>query len=100
GRGSLGPWLVRAAQIGGPQKLSLKLWVGSELMQDSNTEKMIFNTAEQIAMLSSRVTLHPGDLVLTGTPAGVGMPRGRFLQPGETVKLWIESIGELVHTIA
>jgi 2-keto-4-pentenoate hydratase/2-oxohepta-3-ene-1,7-dioic acid hydratase in catechol pathway len=69
-------------------------------MQDSNTANMIFNTAEQIAMLSSRVTLHPGDLVLTGTPAGVGMGRKRFLQPGERVKLWIERIGEFSHKVA
>ena len=95
----LGPWIVPAAQIGNPHKLGLKLWVGDELMQDSNTERMIFDTAEQIAMLSSRVTLYPGDLVLTGTPAGVGMPRGRYLQPGETVRLWIEKIGELVHRV-
>jgi 2-keto-4-pentenoate hydratase/2-oxohepta-3-ene-1,7-dioic acid hydratase in catechol pathway len=61
---------------------------------------MIFNTAEQIAMLSSRVTLHPGDLVLTGTPAGVGMGRGRFLKSGDALRLWIENIGELAHTIA
>jgi 2-keto-4-pentenoate hydratase/2-oxohepta-3-ene-1,7-dioic acid hydratase in catechol pathway len=60
---------------------------------------MIFDTAEQIAMLSSRVTLQPGDLVLTGTPAGVGTPRRIFLKPGDTVKLWIESIGELSHTM-
>jgi 2-keto-4-pentenoate hydratase/2-oxohepta-3-ene-1,7-dioic acid hydratase in catechol pathway len=66
-------------------------------MQDSNTDKLIFDTAEQIAMLSSRVTLHPGDVILTGTPAGVGAGRGRFLQKGETVKLWIEGIGELTH---
>ena len=96
----LGPWIVPAKQIGDPQRLGLKLWVGDELMQDSNTERMIFSTAEQIAMLSSRVTLRPGDLVLTGTPAGVGMPRGRFLQPGETVRLWIENIGELEHRVA
>jgi 2-keto-4-pentenoate hydratase/2-oxohepta-3-ene-1,7-dioic acid hydratase in catechol pathway len=96
----LGPWIVPAAQIGDPQHLGLKLWVNDELMQDSNTERMIFSTAEQIAMLSSRVTLRPGDLVLTGTPAGVGMPRGRFLQPGETVRLWIEKIGELEHRVA
>jgi 2-keto-4-pentenoate hydratase/2-oxohepta-3-ene-1,7-dioic acid hydratase in catechol pathway len=96
----LGPWIVPAAQIGDPQRLGLKLWVNDELMQDSNTERMIFSTAEQIAMLSSRVTLRPGDLVLTGTPAGVGMPRGRFLQPGETVRLWIEKIGELEHRVA
>jgi 2-keto-4-pentenoate hydratase/2-oxohepta-3-ene-1,7-dioic acid hydratase in catechol pathway len=61
---------------------------------------MIFTTAEQIAHLSTRVTLQPGDLVLTGTPAGVGMGRGRFLKPGDRVRLWIEGIGELSHTMA
>lgn len=96
----LGPWIVPASQIANPQRVALKLWVNDELMQDSNTEKMIFDTAEQIAMLSSRVTLQPGDLVLTGTPAGVGMPRGRFLQPGDVVRLWIENIGEFSHRIA
>jgi 2-keto-4-pentenoate hydratase/2-oxohepta-3-ene-1,7-dioic acid hydratase in catechol pathway len=60
---------------------------------------MIFSTAEQIAMLSSRVTLYPGDLILTGTPAGVGMPRRTFLKAGDTVKLWIEGVGELTHTM-
>jgi 2-keto-4-pentenoate hydratase/2-oxohepta-3-ene-1,7-dioic acid hydratase in catechol pathway len=96
----LGPWIVPAAAIGDPQRLGLRLWVGDELMQDSNTARMIFSTAEQIAMLSSRVTLRPGDLILTGTPAGVGMPRGRFLRPGEVVRLWIENIGELEHRVA
>jgi 2-keto-4-pentenoate hydratase/2-oxohepta-3-ene-1,7-dioic acid hydratase in catechol pathway len=96
----LGPWIVPAAQIGDPQRLGLKLWIGDELMQDSNSAKMIFSTAEQIAMLSSRVTLRPGDVILTGTPAGVGLPRGRFLRPGETVRLWIENIGELKHRVA
>ena len=89
-----------AAQIPDPQKLGLKLWVNGELMQDSNTARMIFSTAEQIAMISSRVTLRPGDLILTGTPAGVGMPRGRYLRPGETVRLWIEGIRELQHRVA
>ena len=96
----LGPWIVPAAEIGDPQKLGLKLWVGDELMQDSNTGQMIFNVAEQIEMLSSRVTLQPGDLIMTGTPAGVGMPRKRFLRPGEKVRLWIEKIGELEHRMA
>ena len=96
----LGPWIVPAGDIADPHQLGIRLWVNGELMQDSHTSKLIFDTAEQIAMLSSRVTLHPGDLVLTGTPAGVGMGRGRFLKAGDTVKLWIESIGELVHTIA
>jgi 2-keto-4-pentenoate hydratase/2-oxohepta-3-ene-1,7-dioic acid hydratase in catechol pathway len=96
----VGPWIVPASQIGDAQKLAIKLWVNDELMQDSNTEKMIFSTAEQVAMLSSRVTLHPGDLVLTGTPAGVGMPRNRFLKPGDKLRLYIEKIGELNHRVA
>ena len=96
----LGPWIVPADEVPDPQNLGLKLWVNVRLMQDSNTSKMIFDTAEQIAMLSSRVTLQPGDLVLTGTPAGVGVPRRVFLKPGDTVKLWIDGIGELSHTMA
>jgi 2-keto-4-pentenoate hydratase/2-oxohepta-3-ene-1,7-dioic acid hydratase in catechol pathway len=96
----LGPWIVPAAQIGDPQNLALKLWVGDELMQDSNTKQMIFTVAEQIEMLSSRLTLQPGDLIMTGTPAGVGMPRKRFLRAGEKVKLWIEKIGEFEHRMA
>jgi 2-keto-4-pentenoate hydratase/2-oxohepta-3-ene-1,7-dioic acid hydratase in catechol pathway len=96
----LGPWIVPADEVPDPQNLGLKLWVNERLMQDSNTCKMIFDTAEQIAMLSSRVTLQPGDLVLTGTPAGVGVPRRVFLKPGDTVKLWIDGIGELSHTMA
>src|SRR6266705_1297891 len=96
----LGPWIVPAGDLRDPHQLGIKLWVNGELMQDSHTSKLIFDTAEQIAMLSSRVTLLPGDLVLTGTPAGVGMGRGRFLKPGDSVKLWIEAIGELNHTLA
>jgi len=95
----LGPWMVPASDIRDPQKLAMKLWVNDELMQDSNTSRMIFTTAEQIAHISQRVTLHPGDLVLTGTPAGVGMGRGRFLKAGDVVKLWIENIGELSNTM-
>jgi 2-keto-4-pentenoate hydratase/2-oxohepta-3-ene-1,7-dioic acid hydratase in catechol pathway len=95
----LGPWIVPAAEIPDPQKLAMKLWIDDELMQDSHTSQMIFTTAEQIAHLSTRLTLQPGDLILTGTPAGVGMGRGRFLRPGETVRLWIESIGELRSTM-
>ena len=96
----LGPWIVPASEVRDPHQLGIRLWVNGELMQDSHTSKLIFDTAEQIAMLSSRVTLYPGDLVLTGTPAGVGMGRGRFLKAGDTVKLWIEGIGEFAHTLA
>jgi 2-keto-4-pentenoate hydratase/2-oxohepta-3-ene-1,7-dioic acid hydratase in catechol pathway len=91
----LGPWITPAAAIPDPQKLALKLWVGDELMQDSHSSRMIFTIAEQIEHLSSRITLHPGDVILSGTPAGVGMARKRFLKPGETVRLWIEGVGEM-----
>ena len=92
----LGPWIVPAAEIKNPHKLGLKLWVGEELMQNSNTDQLIFDIGEQIGELSKHVTLYPGDVILTGTPAGVGAGRKRFLQPGEVCRLWIEGIGELV----
>ena len=95
-----GPWMVPARDIPDPQNLGIKLWVDGEPMQDSNTSQMIFSVAEQVAALSSRVTLHPGDMILTGTPAGVGMPRNVFLKPGQTVRMWIERIGEFEHTLA
>jgi 2-keto-4-pentenoate hydratase/2-oxohepta-3-ene-1,7-dioic acid hydratase in catechol pathway len=91
----MGPWIVPASDIGDPQNLGLKLWVNDVLKQDSNSKDMIFNLAEQIAQLSSGMTLHPGDVVLTGTPAGVGSARGEFLKAGDVVKIWIEKIGTL-----
>lgn len=90
----LGPWIVPATDIADPQKLDIKLWVNGVLKQESNTGKMIFTIAEQIEQLSAGMTLHPGDLILTGTPAGVGIGRGEFLKAGDVVKLWIEKIGE------
>ena len=95
----VGPWIVPARMIAEPQRLAMKLWVNDTLMQDSSTEKMIFSVAEQVAHLSTRATLHPGDLVLTGTPAGVGMARGMFLKSGDSLRLWIERIGELRHRV-
>ena len=91
----LGPWITPASDIRDPQKLGMKLWVGDKLMQDASTSLMIYSLADQIADLSGRITLNPGDVILTGTPCGVGMESGRFLQSGEVVKLWIEKIGEL-----
>ena len=96
----LGPWIVPAHQIPDPQNLGIKLWVNDVVKQDSSTGKMIFSLAEQIAHLSTRITLYPGDLILTGTPAGVGMARGEFLKPGDTVRVWIERIGTLTNKIA
>jgi 2-keto-4-pentenoate hydratase/2-oxohepta-3-ene-1,7-dioic acid hydratase in catechol pathway len=96
----LGPWIVPSPDIQDPQKLGLKLWVNDVLKQDSNTSRMIFTLAEQIEHLSSRITLQPGDVILTGTPAGVGAARPEFLKAGDVVKLWIEHIGILTNTMA
>jgi 2-keto-4-pentenoate hydratase/2-oxohepta-3-ene-1,7-dioic acid hydratase in catechol pathway len=91
----IGPWMVPASDIPDPQNLGLKLWVNGEIKQDSNTGKMLFSLAEQIEQLSINMTLHPGDLILTGTPSGTGAESGNFLKAGDVVKLWIERIGEI-----
>jgi 2-keto-4-pentenoate hydratase/2-oxohepta-3-ene-1,7-dioic acid hydratase in catechol pathway len=96
----LGPWIVPARDIKDPQNLGIKLWVNDVIKQDSNTGKMIFTLAEQISHLSSRITLHPGDIVLTGTPAGVGAARKEFLKRGDVTRVWIEGIGELTNKYA
>jgi 2-keto-4-pentenoate hydratase/2-oxohepta-3-ene-1,7-dioic acid hydratase in catechol pathway len=96
----LGPWIVPSHDIADPQRLGLKLWVNDAVKQDSNTSRMIFTLAEQIEHLSSRITLQPGDVILTGTPAGVGAARPEFLKAGDVVKLWIEHIGTLTNRMA
>jgi 2-keto-4-pentenoate hydratase/2-oxohepta-3-ene-1,7-dioic acid hydratase in catechol pathway len=95
----IGPWIVPARDVPNPMNLGLKLSVNGVVKQDSNTSKMIFTIQEQIAQLSLRITLYPGDLVLTGTPAGVGAGRGEFLQAGDRLDLWVEGIGTLTHTM-
>ncbi len=96
----LGPWIVPASDIADPQQLGLKLWVNGALKQDSNAAKMLFTLAEQIEQLSINMTLQPGDLILTGTPAGTGAESGEFLKSGDVVKIWIEGIGEFSNKIA
>lgn len=95
----MGPWLTPAAYIGNPEDLSIKLWVNGVLKQDSNTGRMVHNAREQIAYLSRHVTLNPGDVIATGTPAGVGMPRGEFLKAGDEVKIEIANCGTLTNTM-
>ncbi len=95
----LGPWMLPAKEIPDPQRLGIKLWVNDVLKQDSHTSKMIFSLAEQIAHLSTRLTLHPGDLILTGTPAGVGLARKEFLKSGDVVRVWVEHVGTLSNTL-
>lgn len=91
----LGPRLVPAKLIRDPQDLALKLSVNGQVKQDARTSGMIFDIREQLVTLSAIMTLDPGDVVLTGTPAGVGMPKGTFLKVGDRVDAEIESIGKL-----
>ena len=95
----MGPWLTPAAYIGNPEDLSIKLWVNGVLKQDSNTGRMVHNAREQIAYLSRHVTLNPGDVIATGTPAGVRMPRGEFLKAGNEVNIEIANCGTLTNTM-
>jgi len=94
----IGPWLTPAGSID-PQNLRIQLSVNGVSKQDSNTSGMIFSVAEQIAHLSRRTTLLPGDIILTGTPAGVGSGYNEFLEPGDRVSVVVEGLGELVNTI-
>jgi 2-keto-4-pentenoate hydratase/2-oxohepta-3-ene-1,7-dioic acid hydratase in catechol pathway len=99
--GPLGPWLVTKDEIGDPHNLDLKTWIDDELRQNSNTRNMIFNCYEMIAYLSQAMTLEPGDVIATGTPAGVGVkmtPRG-YMLPGQTARIEIEGIGTLVNPV-
>ena len=91
----MGPWIVPLEDFADIHQLGIQLWVNEDLMQDSSSRNLIFSYAEQIAHLSTRLTLRPGDVIATGTPAGCGAARGRFLQPGDRVRIRVEGIGEL-----
>lgn len=91
----LGPLLTPAEFVDSPENLRIKLWLNGEIRQDSNTSNHLYGVAEQISHLSRRRDLLPGDVILTGTPAGVGMESGVFLKAGDVTKVWIEGLGEL-----
>jgi 2-keto-4-pentenoate hydratase/2-oxohepta-3-ene-1,7-dioic acid hydratase in catechol pathway len=96
----MGPWIVPAGDIKNPQNLKIDLWVNDRHEQDTNTNQMVFDIGEQIEDLSRQITLQPGDVISTGTGAGVGRPKGRFLNPGDRVKITIEGVGTLEHRVA
>ncbi|MFF9285994.1 fumarylacetoacetate hydrolase family protein [Streptomyces griseosporeus] len=92
----LGPWLVTADEVPDPQDLRLKLWVNGELKQDGTTAEQIFPVAEVVRYVSRFMTLYPGDVINTGTPAGVAMghPEPKpYLRAGDVVELEIEGLG-------
>ena len=92
-----GPWICPLDDIDDIENLGIRLWVNDELMQDSSSSNMIFSIAEQIAHLSTRLTLRPGDVIATGTPAGCGTPRGIFLKAGDRVTISIDHLGTLIN---
>ncbi|MFH1871170.1 MAG: fumarylacetoacetate hydrolase family protein [Pseudomonadota bacterium] len=97
--GPIGPWLVTRDEVADPQRLRLWLDVNGERMQDSSTADMIFSCAEIVSYVSRFMTLLPGDVICTGTPQGVGLGRGRFLQLGDRLRLGVEGLGEQQQTV-
>lgn len=100
--GPTGPWLVTRDEVGDPQKLDMWLDVNGKRMQTGNTDTQIFTVAEIIEHLSMLFTLHPGDVISTGTPPGVGMgvkPSPIYLKPGDVMELGVEKLGGQRQTV-
>ncbi len=99
GAAPMGPWITPADQIADPYACRMQLWVNDDKMQDEMISDLIFNISEQIEYVSRRLTLMPGDVFSTGTPSGVGRPRGIFLKPGDTVRIEVDGIGTLTNPV-
>ena len=97
-----GPWITTADEVEDPEDLRLRTWVNGELRQDARTSDLIFGLDELVAFLSETCTLEPGDLILTGTPAGVGAYADppTFLRSGDLVRVEIDALGAIEHAIA
>lgn len=97
-----GPWITTADEVPDPQALSIRTWLSGDLVQDGTTADMVFGVAALIAFISSSFTLEPGDVITTGTPAGVGVARTppRFLRDGDVVRIEIEGLGSIEHPVA
>ena len=98
----VGPWIVTVDEIPDPQALSIRCLLNEEVMQDSSTAAMIFGVHELISFISQGITLEPGDLIATGTPAGVGFLRAppRYLSRGDEVRVEIDRIGYLENSVS
>jgi acylpyruvate hydrolase len=97
-----GPWVTTADEVAQPGDLALRTWVNGELRQDSRTSDLIFSIPELVAFLRETMTLEPGDLILTGTPSGVGqyLDPPQFLASGDVVRIEIEGLGVIEHAVA
>ena len=96
-----GPWITTTDEVDDPHTLSLRTWVNGELRQDSATSDLIFDVPAIVSFISEAITLEPGDLILTGTPSGVGayMDPPRFLQSGDVVRIEIDRLGAIEHAV-
>jgi acylpyruvate hydrolase len=96
-----GPWVTTADEVPDPRGLRLRTWVNGELRQDSSTSDLIFGPREIVEFITATCTIEPGDVILTGTPAGVGMSMDppRFLQSGDVVRIEIERLGSIEHRV-
>jgi acylpyruvate hydrolase len=96
-----GPWITTADEIPDPGNLRLRTWVNGELRQDSSTADLIFSCDELVAFIAQTCTLQPGDLILTGTPNGVGaaMDPPAWLESDDTIRIEIESLGVIEHQV-
>lgn len=97
--GPIGPWVTTDDEIEDPHNLLMRLWVNGELRQEQNTGMMIYNIWQQIHHLSQVMTLEPGDLIATGTCANVGIALGKFLHPGDVVRVEIEKLGHIENRV-
>jgi len=97
--GPIGPWIVTGDELRDPHVLGLKTWVNGELRQNANTSQMVFDCFAQIATLTTAFTLEPGDIIATGTPSGVGLMQGKFMVPGDVVRIEIDGIGRLENPV-
>ena len=97
----MGPYLLTADELPDPHGLRIRCWVNGELRQDSNTRELVFNVPYLLAYISKTCTLMPGDLLITGTPGGVGVFRDPqvFLQTGDRVEMEIEGLGRLCNRV-
>ena len=97
-----GPWITTADEVADPEMLQLRTWVNDELRQDASTSDLIFGIREIVDFISETCTLEPGDLILTGTPSGVGTWQDppSFLGSGDVVRIEIEALGAIEHPIA
>jgi 2-keto-4-pentenoate hydratase/2-oxohepta-3-ene-1,7-dioic acid hydratase in catechol pathway len=99
GSAPLGPWITPLAAIPDPKAMGIRLWVNGELKQDSSSAQLVHDFSELLVYLSLHVTLQPGDVILTGTPAGVGFPTGTFLRPGDIVRIEVDGCGVLENPV-